>query len=120
MLNGTPEQVYQRTKSILQSGVMEGGRFLLREGNNLPPCCPASNLQAMYECCLEHGNYSPPQPRPSPGQTTAPGRRAWQRYSWPDSLAAVSLTFGLRLVARSMSDFAAALSPRAAWERLRL
>ncbi|HUT59123.1 MAG TPA: uroporphyrinogen decarboxylase family protein [Phycisphaerae bacterium] len=57
LLNGTPQQVHRRTRDILQSGVMEGGRFLLREANNLPPCCPAANLQAMYECCLEHGSY---------------------------------------------------------------
>jgi len=57
LLTGTAEEVYQRTKDILQSGVMEGGRFILREANNLPPCCPQENLAAMYRCCLENGNY---------------------------------------------------------------
>jgi len=54
---GTAEQVYDRTREILNSGVMEGGRFILREANNLPPNCPEENLAAMYNCCLEHGNY---------------------------------------------------------------
>jgi len=58
LLNGTPQEVYDRTRGILQSGVMEGGRFILREGNNLPPGVPAANLAAMYRCCLEHANYA--------------------------------------------------------------
>jgi uroporphyrinogen-III decarboxylase len=57
LLGGTPEQVYARTREILGSGVMKGGRFILREANNLPPRVPEANLQAMYDCCLEHGRY---------------------------------------------------------------
>jgi uroporphyrinogen-III decarboxylase len=54
---GTPEACAARAKEILQSGVMEGGRFILQEGNNLPPCCPLANLNAVYERCLEYGVY---------------------------------------------------------------
>lgn len=57
LLEGTPQQVYERTRDILKSGIMEGGRFILREANNLPPNCPEENLAAMYRCCLENGNY---------------------------------------------------------------
>jgi len=57
LLSGTPQQVFDRTRAILTSGIMEGGRFILREANNLPPCVPEANLAAMYQCCLEHGNY---------------------------------------------------------------
>ena len=57
LLGGTAEEVFERTRQILTSGVMAGGRFVLREGNNLPPGCPEENLSAMYRCCLEHGNY---------------------------------------------------------------
>ena len=57
LLNGTPQQVYDRAKGILRSGVMRGGKFLLREGNNLPPNVPEGNLQAMYTACLEHGRH---------------------------------------------------------------
>ena len=57
LLGGTAEQVYQRAKEILTSGIMEGGRFILKEANNLPPGCPEANLAAMYQACLDHGNY---------------------------------------------------------------
>jgi uroporphyrinogen-III decarboxylase len=56
LLSGTSEQVYQRTKEILQSGIMEG-KFVLRDANNVPPNVPVENLAALYKCCLEHGNY---------------------------------------------------------------
>jgi len=57
LLQGTPEQVFERTRGILRSGVMAGGRFILREGNNLPPLCPPANLEAMYQACLVYGRY---------------------------------------------------------------
>ncbi len=47
--NGTPEAVYEETRRILQSGVLEGKRFILREANNLAPLTPVENLVAMYE-----------------------------------------------------------------------
>ena len=37
---------------------MTGGRFILREANNLPPCCPEANLAAMYQACLDFGRYT--------------------------------------------------------------
>jgi hypothetical protein len=57
LLQGTPQQVYARATEILQSGVKEGGRFVLREGNNLPPCVPEGNLAAMYRAALDHGGF---------------------------------------------------------------
>jgi hypothetical protein len=36
---------------------MDGGRFILQEANNLPPCVPLANLAAVYETCLEYGQY---------------------------------------------------------------
>ncbi len=53
----TTEQVRELTRSILQSGVMEGGRFILREGNNLPPQVSPENVGAMYEACKAYGRY---------------------------------------------------------------
>jgi len=35
--------------------VTEGGRFILREGHNIPPGAPLENLWAMYETLKEHG-----------------------------------------------------------------
>ncbi len=57
LLCGPPQSVYQRTTEILGSGVMDGGKFILREANNLPPHCPVDNLEAMYSACLDHGVY---------------------------------------------------------------
>jgi hypothetical protein len=57
LLNGTPDQVFQRTRDILLSGIKEGGRFILEEGNNLPPRCPEANLEAFRAAALEFGGY---------------------------------------------------------------
>jgi hypothetical protein len=46
---GTPDNVRQETRRILNSGVTAGGRFVLREGNNLAPYTPFANLKAMYQ-----------------------------------------------------------------------
>ncbi|MEA3402165.1 MAG: uroporphyrinogen decarboxylase family protein [Armatimonadota bacterium] len=55
--SGTPRQVHEETRRILQSGVMEGGRFVLREGNNLAPGTPPENVAAMYAACKQFGRY---------------------------------------------------------------
>lgn len=46
--DGSPEQVQAETNRILDSGICEGGRFILREGNNVAPYTPEANLAAMY------------------------------------------------------------------------
>jgi uroporphyrinogen-III decarboxylase len=55
---GTPEANYQRAREILESGIKDGGRFVLRDGNNLPACCPLENLNAAYQACLDYGRYT--------------------------------------------------------------
>ena len=55
--NGTPSECAALATAILTSGIKQGGRFILQEGNNLPPCCPLENLSAVYEACLEHGCF---------------------------------------------------------------
>lgn len=57
LCQSTPDQVREETKRILQSGIMEGGRFILREGNNLAPGTPSENLMAMYQAAKEFGVY---------------------------------------------------------------
>ncbi len=57
LVSGTPDQVYARSKQILTSGIMEGGRFIFREGNNLPPNVPWANLAAMYKAVVDFGKY---------------------------------------------------------------
>jgi len=36
----------------------EGGKFVLREGNNLAPFTPVANVAAMYAACTEFGWYA--------------------------------------------------------------
>lgn len=47
--DGSPDEIRAETYRILHSGVGEGGRFILREGNNLVPGTPPANLAAFYE-----------------------------------------------------------------------
>lgn len=54
---GTPADVAADTRRILRSGVMTGGKFVLKEANNLAPRTPIVNLQAMYDMCREEGQY---------------------------------------------------------------
>jgi hypothetical protein len=54
----TPAEVLAETRRILESGVMEGGRFVLREGNNLAPDVPVASVRAMYDAVREFGVYA--------------------------------------------------------------
>lgn len=58
LLQATPDQVSAETKRILQSGVMAGGRFILREANDLAPGTPLENLRAMYDAARTYGLYA--------------------------------------------------------------
>ena len=57
LMQGSPEACHDRARAILQSGVTRGGRFILQEANNLPPCAPVANLAAVYAPCQEFGRY---------------------------------------------------------------
>ena len=54
---GPAESVRAEVKRICESGIMEGKRFVLREGNNLAPCTPIEHIEAMYEAGKEYGKY---------------------------------------------------------------
>jgi len=55
---GTPGEIREEVRRILGSGVLEGGRFVLREGNNLAPGTPLENTEAMYYAGREFGRFS--------------------------------------------------------------
>jgi hypothetical protein len=55
--DGAPDQVEAEVQRILSSGIMEGGRFILREANDLAPGTPLSNLEAMYAAGRRYGRY---------------------------------------------------------------
>ncbi len=58
LLSASPPECAADTLRILRSGIMEGGRFILQEGNNLSPKTPLENMAAVYQTCLEHGRYT--------------------------------------------------------------
>jgi uroporphyrinogen-III decarboxylase len=51
------QQTTAETKRILETGIMRGGKFILREGNNLPRSVPMENVWAMYDAAKEYGRY---------------------------------------------------------------
>lgn len=53
--SAAPEQVREESRRILTSGVLEGGLFVLREGNNLAPGTPLENIEALYSSARECG-----------------------------------------------------------------
>jgi uroporphyrinogen-III decarboxylase len=57
MLHGSPSQIRQEVRRIMRSGVLEGRRFVLREGNNLAPHTPLQNCEAMYHAGREFGRF---------------------------------------------------------------
>ena len=59
LVSGSPAQVYAAAESILKSGILQGGRFIMKEANNLPPQTPLANLEAMYAAVKEWGRYPP-------------------------------------------------------------
>ena len=57
LLGGGPEDVDAECRHILESGIMTGGRFILREANNLSPCTAVENVAAMYQAAGKYGMY---------------------------------------------------------------
>lgn len=53
--DGKPDKVQVENRCILKSGIIEGGRLILREGNNLAPHTPSACQDAM---CQRAGSYS--------------------------------------------------------------
>jgi hypothetical protein len=55
--NGSPQAIRQEVQRICGTGIMAGGRFVLREANNLAPGTPIGNVVAFYEAGKEFGRY---------------------------------------------------------------
>jgi uroporphyrinogen-III decarboxylase len=58
LLRCTPDQIYAITRGILTSGIKRGGKFIMAEANDLAPCVPLANLEAMYRATREFGIYN--------------------------------------------------------------
>ena len=53
----TPSEVREEVRRILGTGIMDGGKFVLREANNMSPGIPEENIAAMYRAAQEFGSY---------------------------------------------------------------
>lgn len=51
------EEIAGESKRILESGIMDGGRFIMREGNNLSPTIGPEKVAAMYAATKSWGRY---------------------------------------------------------------
>ena len=49
--------IHAEVERIMQSGILEGGLFVLREGNNLAPYTPLENIEAMYKAGKEFRDF---------------------------------------------------------------
>jgi uroporphyrinogen-III decarboxylase len=57
LATGTPDEIHAEARRILESGIMEGGRFILKEANDLVPCTPLENMNALYQAASMYGVY---------------------------------------------------------------
>ena len=56
--NGSVESIREAVKKLCTSGVMQGGKFILHEGNNCAPCTPLEHFEAMYDAGKYFGSFS--------------------------------------------------------------
>ncbi len=55
---GPPEIIEEEVRRLCASGVMEGGRWIMCEGNNVAPRTPLQHFAVMYEAGKKYGRYS--------------------------------------------------------------
>jgi len=54
---GPPKEIAKAVRELCASGVMDGGKFILREGNNCAPGTPIAHFAEMYRAGKEFGRY---------------------------------------------------------------
>jgi hypothetical protein len=55
--DGSAKQIDHEVRKICESGVMEGKKFILIAANNLAPCTPVENIEALYNAGKNYGRY---------------------------------------------------------------
>lgn len=55
--DGPISEIRNRVREICESGMMEGGRFILIAANNMAPCTPLEHVAALYDAAKEFGRY---------------------------------------------------------------
>jgi len=58
LLQGPVYRIEEEVIRLLRSGVMEGGKFILCDGNNVAPMTPVEHLKVMYDTGKRYGRYS--------------------------------------------------------------
>jgi uroporphyrinogen decarboxylase len=56
ILSGTPEEVRQATRRVIEK-LAPGRGFIVQDGNNIPPGSPLENINAMMEAAERYGKY---------------------------------------------------------------
>lgn len=62
-LDEDPAPIVAETRRILESGVLDGGRMVLQEGNNLAPDARLETCAAFYEAGKQYGRLPGREPR---------------------------------------------------------
>ena len=57
LLGCSPVEIQEKTRGILESGIMQGGKFIMKEANNLAPRTPLENITAMYAAVKQWGVF---------------------------------------------------------------
>lgn len=57
-LEDDPGPIIAETRRILESGILQGGRVIMQEGNNLPPFARLPVCEAFYETVKEFGRLN--------------------------------------------------------------
>lgn len=60
--SSTPAAIREEVRRILETGILDGRKFVLREGNNVAPQTPLENTEAMYFAGREFGRYADDAP----------------------------------------------------------
>jgi uroporphyrinogen-III decarboxylase len=55
--DGPLPAIRESVRRICESGLMEGGKFVLIAANNMAPLTPVEHVAAMYEAAKEFGRY---------------------------------------------------------------
>ena len=58
LMRATPPAVRDEVQRILKTGILDGGMFVLRDGNNVAPYTPLENTEAMYHAGREFGKLT--------------------------------------------------------------
>ena len=54
--SGTPDEVMEASRKVIEKLAPFKG-FILQDGNNIPPCSPIENINAMMEAAEKYGVF---------------------------------------------------------------